>query len=232
MKKLVIVLVFGVLLLMLTGAYFQRHALACELLPMMDYKQIDSQVFVGHDIAPERIDELSRQVRSASQRVTAVYGAPNSKPRIFITSEAETATKWGANDTASMHRLPWRSCIVVGPNEQNVDVITHEWLHAEIQHRVGFWRFMTEIPVWFDEGAALTLDYREPYLPKNIDWSNEEKLAVLSMKKGRDFFSGDLRKNYQAARMAVDPLIQNETFFHDLERISNGESFEAVFLRP
>lgn len=230
MKKLFFAFITGLLLLALIGSYFQRQALACELLPVMGLQQIDDQVYIESDIASERMGDLSKQVSSASQRITDVYGTPESKPRILITSNANTAAKWGANDTASMHRLPWGSCIIVGPKGQNIDVIAHEWLHAEIQHRVGFWRFMTEIPIWFDEGAALTLDYREPYLPKNINLSDEDVLAVHSLTKGREFFAGDIRSNYQAARMAVVPIIRNENFFDDLERIAKGESFEAVFL--
>ncbi|MDZ7923630.1 MAG: hypothetical protein U5M23_06135 [Marinagarivorans sp.] len=79
-------------------------------------------------------------------------------------------------------------CIIIGPQGQNVDVIAHEWLHAEIQHRVGFFRFLKEIPVWFDEGAALTLDYREPFLPENIDLPVEDVTAVKKLKSGKSFF--------------------------------------------
>ncbi|MEM7055165.1 MAG: hypothetical protein AAF446_11580, partial [Pseudomonadota bacterium] len=73
-------------------------------------------------------------------------------------------------------------------------------------------------------------DYREPFLPENIDLSEENVNAVQRLGSGRDFFSGDIRQNYQAARMAVTPLIQNDSFFADLDRIANGESFDRVFL--
>lgn len=232
MKNLFFVFITALLVLALTGSYLQRHALACELLPVMGYQKLDSEVFVAGDIAPERQQDLLQAVRAASQRIADVYGPPESKPRFFITSDPKIAAKRGANETASMHRLPWRSCIVVGPYGQNVDVISHEWLHAEIQSRVGFLRFITEIPIWFDEGAALTLDYRKPYLPENIDVSEEALRGVYSLRNSVDFFTGDVRKNYQAARLAVGPLIRNEVFYSDLERISNGAPFESVFFMP
>ena len=231
MKKVVVGIASGIFLLMLCGAFFQRHALACEFIPVMGYQQIHREVFVGSDLSYEHFEELVQRITSASQRITDVYGIPVSKPRIFITSDAETAAKWGANEIASMHRMPWRSCIVIGPKGQNINVISHEWLHAEIQHRVGFWHILTEIPVWFDEGAALSLDFRRPFLPENINFSSKKIIAVQNLRSAGEFFSGNIQGNYQAARMAVSPLIRDKSFFEDLERVSDGESFETVFLK-
>ena len=121
--------------------------------------------------------------------------------------------------------------MIIGPEGQNTDVIAHEWIHAEIQERVGFSRYQAEVPVWFDEGAALTLDYRTPYLPENIHLTEQDFNKVKQLKSATVFFSGDIIKNYKAARMAVIPLIHTESFFEDLERISRGETFEQVFLR-
>jgi hypothetical protein len=165
--------------------------------------------------------------------ILGVYWGYFSKTRTCLrfTSITKLSADWGANETASMHRMPWRSCIVIGFKGQNTDVISHEWLHAEIQHRIGFIRFLTEIPVWFDEGAALTLDYRKPFLPENIDLTDVDVAAVKKLKSGRQFFSNNIRQNYQASRLAVEPLIRSEKFFEDLEKIASGESFENVFLK-
>jgi hypothetical protein len=172
-RKSGIVIFILVLSLVFTGAFFQRHALACDLLPILNYQQINSGVFIADDVSEPNANIISELVESASERISHVYGKPISTPRFVITADIHSAADWGANETASMHRMPWRSCIVIGPKGQNTDVISHEWLHAEIQHRIGFIRFLTEIPVWFDEGAALTLDYRKPFLPENIDLTDE-----------------------------------------------------------
>lgn len=231
-RKFAFALLSVCLTFMLIGAFFQRHALACDMLPLMPYYQVDDKVFLASDIPNERISELSQIVDSARQRLTGVYGKPIAKPWILITSDAETTRKWGANETGAMHRMPWCSCIIIGPNGQNVDVIAHELLHAEIQKRVGLWRFLREIPVWFDEGTALTLDYREPFLPENIDLHEEKIIGVQLLESHKDFFSGNIRENYQAARMAIIPLVIEGRFYDDLERIKSGEAFQMVFKNP
>ena len=230
MKKFSIGILLGLMLFVVAGIFVQRHAFACQLLPFLNYTQIHDRMFVDSELSSARSAELLQMMVSARQRMGDIYGSPDSEPRILMVPDAETAHRWGANETASMHRAPWGACIVVGPKGQNVDVLAHEWMHAEIQHRVGLLRFLREIPVWFDEGVGLTLDYREPFLPLNIELSDAEIKAVQRLESGREFFSGDIRQNYQAARMAVIPLIQNDRFYADLERIAKGETFEHVFL--
>lgn len=162
-RKFTIRILITIVTLIFIGAVFQRHALACELLPVMNYQQINSEVFHDADMSEEEIEAIKGLIESALERIDFVYGSSESRPRLLITSNDQMAAKWGANETASMHRMPWRACIVIGPEGQNVDVIAHEWLHAEIQQRVGFFRLLTEVPTWFDEGAALTVDYRAPF---------------------------------------------------------------------
>lgn len=217
--------------LMTAAVFTKRHAFACEFLPLIGYTQLDNQLFIAPDGSPSQFEDVLNLLSSAESRIGEVYGQPDSKPIFLIAADAETARRWGANETASMHRQPWGSCIIIGPEGLNVDVIAHEWLHAEMQHRVGFWRFLKEIPVWFDEGAALTLDYREPFIPGNIALSGQKIIEVQHRVNARAFFSGDIRENYQAARMAVIPFITKETFFQDLQRIADGETFDVVFLK-
>lgn len=231
MRNFAIGILITAAIIVFSGIFFQRHALACELLPALNYQQVEEEVFVDADFSKGEAQTIISLIESASQRIGALYGDTESAPRLFVTSSPLIAARWGANKTASMHRMPWRSCIVIGPEGQNVDVIAHEWLHAEIHQRVGFRRLLMEVPTWFDEGAALTVDYRAPFLPENINLSESEVEGVQALASGRAFFSGDIRANYQAARMAVLPLIAAESFYDDLELIARGESFENVFLK-
>jgi hypothetical protein len=224
-------MIFGLVLFIGTGTFMTRHALACELVPQLgSYTSITADAHAAPGLDSVQFEHFSDLLNSARERIGERYGPTQSRPRLIVTDDPVTARRWGANETASMHRLPWRACIVIGPMGLNVDVVAHEILHAEIQHRVGFWRLLRDIPVWFDEGAALTVDYRAPFLPENIELNAEQIEAVMDLVSARSFFSGQVRQNYQAARLAVIPLIDNESFYEDLERIADGASFDEVFL--
>jgi len=204
----------------------QHPGVACAQLPAEA-----GPVYADGPVPPAVVERIEHHAERAAARIEATFGAPRSRPRILVVADAEAAAAWGANGTASMHRAPWGSCIVLGPEGRSVDVIAHEWLHAEIQHRVGFWRFLREMPTWFDEGAALLVDHREPYRPGNIDLPEHSIEAMRDLDRGSEFFAGDVRTHYQAARLAVEPLIRAETFFDDLERVGAGEPFDEVFGR-
>lgn len=224
-------LIFAAIFLVLgaIGLFANRYALACEMSPLLGYQQISDQVYVHNSSEKADLGNINQLMNAASARITGMYGPPISQPAVIITTTKSEAVKWGANETASMHRLPGRSCIVIGPEGLNTDVLAHEWLHAEIQHRVGFLRTLTEIPVWFDEGAALTVDFRSPFLIENINSDVTKIAGVQLLTRGKNFFSGSIRENYQMARVAVSSRIEPATFYYDLERISEGEKFEDVF---
>lgn len=231
LKKLLFVLGVGLLFAVLLGVVAKRHTLACNAPSILGYQQIREDIFAVENMPTERSTKLVESISQAYFRISKMYGEPLSKPRLIVTDDSEKATRLGSNETAVMHRSPWRSCIVIGPRGQNTDVIAHEWLHAEVEHRVGFWRFIRQIPVWFDEGLALTVDFRAPFLLENIELPQQTIQAITSKDTAKAFFSGNVRQNYQAARVAVNDLIVQSSLYQDLERIAAGESFEQVFLQ-
>lgn len=68
----------------------------------------------------------------------------------------------------------------------------------------GFIRLLMEIPIWFDEGAALTLDYRAPFLPININLAETETQNVKDLVSAKAFFSGDTRSLQPSANAIAE----------------------------
>lgn len=123
MYRLKIVVFACFLIVVLAGVFSQRHALACEAVGFIGYKQVAPNVFVSPSV--ENIEEALRSI---------LDGRP---------------------------RVGW---------------LTH-WL---------------EIPVWFNEGMALIVDHREPFLIENIDISQAAIDSVKQLKTGRAFFGGKI----------------------------------------
>ena len=121
---------------------------------------------------------------------------------------------------------------MVGPSGQNLDVVAHELMHAEIAERVGWWGRFTQLPVWFDEGLAMQVDLRPRYVLAG--GADSETKRVRALGSARDFFQADdarLTWNYAAAKTEAAlwvAAVGGDAVYGQLERIRQGKSFEAV----
>lgn len=219
-----------VVTLFVVGLFQQRHSIACEVLDSTNFEQLDSNIFVSSSIT--NVSEALNSISEGKQRVNSVFGVMQSNPRIVLVGNESEANKLGANTTATTHMYsPLGTCIVLGPDGQNEDVSAHELTHAEVVHRVGRLNHLLKIPVWFNEGIALIVDYRGPFLVENIQLTIDEVNAVKELNMGYEFFGGkEPHKNYLASRLAVKN-VKPELLYKKLERIRNGDSFENVFIK-
>lgn len=215
-------------ILFVTGLFQQRHSIACEVLGTSNFEQVAPNIFASSSIL--NIEETLASIAEGKQRVNSFFGKMQSNPKIILVGNIREANKFGANATATTHIYsPFGTCIILGPNGQNEDVAAHELTHAEVVYRVGQLTHLLEIPVWFNEGIALLVDYREPFLVENIQLTQDEINAVKKLTMGSDFFGGtETHKNYLAARLAVQS-IKPESLYMKLKDIRNGQHFEKVF---
>ena len=227
MLKIKVVFLFVVGLIFILGIVSQRHALACELIEYSSYSAIAPDVYVSPLFKDNENEQLLSLVREGKSRVDNTFGNTISTPKIIIAATNDEASEFGSNAYGRAHLTPLSQCLVFGPNGHNIDVIAHEYTHAEVHYRVGWFEHYLNIHIWFNEGVALLVDYRKPYLIANIELSETEVQAVKA--KGLNFFDGkNVIKNYQAARIAIDSL-DKSSLYNGLEKIKEGKSFKEVF---
>ena len=139
------------------------------------------------------------------------------------------AASFGSNSTGKTHLTPLGECIVLGPDGSNVDVAAHEFVHAETWYRVGWVNHLLSVPTWFNEGVALIVDYRDPFLVENIKLQQDAVDEVKSKVYGFEFFDGENEgEHYLASRLAVDK-IDHSVFYEKLAEMSSGKKFSEVF---
>ena len=170
----------------------------------------------------------------ARARIQTTFGALESKPIVVFFDDPNTFWPFKPNEYGSTNFLGSRVCVIVGAKGQNIDVTAHELMHAEIAHRVGYWRRFTQLPVWFDEGLAMQVDDRPIYTLSLSESESTTVDYVKSQQTSREFFlSSDelLTKNYASAKVVVNKWIKdlgNSAVFSRLELIRAGESFESM----
>jgi len=221
-------LFYIVLSFILFGAplYFFKGAIACEIAGPLGYKEILPNVFVAKN--DSRDVQGLEFFNYGAVRVSDMFGEMNAVPTVILTSDKNESNKFFASDTATSHFSPFNNCLVIGPKGQNVDVVAHELVHAEIYSRLGWLTQLLKMPRWFEEGVSLMVDFREPFLIENISMNKAEVEAVKNLFYGHQFYNENAFNNYRAARLAVESVDKNE-FYANLERMKKGESFDVVF---
>lgn len=225
-KQIVFKLYVGVILVgfsvSLLFGITQRYALACEFIEYSNYIEIAPNTFARSSLSTTQKNELLSIINLGKRRVANTFGDMISDPKVIIAENPIEASKFGSNDYASALLTPLGQCIVLGPRGQNIDVIAHEYVHAEVHYRVGWFTHMVNVPTWFNEGIALLVDLRPPYLLENIKLRQEEVNAV---KQGEFDFSV---KSYKAARLLTE-RVDRTALYMNLEKIKQGQAFSTVF---
>jgi putative transposon-encoded protein len=178
---------------------------------------------------------MQAQLLSDSKaRIQQSFGSLQSKPMVVFFNEPNTFWPLKPNEYGSTNFIGSRVCVIVGPKGQNIDVLAHELMHAEIAARVGYWRRFTQLPVWFDEGLAMQVDYRPNYTLSLSESESTKVDYVKSLQSSREFFAPSdelLTKNYASAKVVVNKWVTdlgNSAVFSRLELIRAGESFESM----
>ena len=205
----------------------------CAMLDVMPSTRLDDGTLVASgNLEPNQARVSQRLLLDAKGRIREVFGEPRSKPIVLLFDEASKFGRFRLNEYGSTQFIGARTCVLIGPKGQNVDVISHELMHAETADRIGFLAKFTELPTWFDEGLAMQVDFRPEYdIPAGAAVDSK---SVRELRSARSFFSSDsenLTKNYAFAKMEVASWARRvgySSVYAQLDRIRQGETFESV----
>ena len=222
MHKLKLALITGVSFIILMGGISQRHIIGCQLITPSGYLEIEPNIFFSPSINSIESDELLFTINLAKSRINNTFGNMTSSPKVIITVTENEAVSFGSNSYGVAHLSPLGQCIVLGPEGQNIDVIAHEYAHAEVHHRVGWLNYLLNVPTWFMEGIATLVDFR--YLLENIDLTQSE---IDSVKK--QTFNHLEFKHYQAARVLASGINKSK-LYENLDLLKQGQNINSVFV--
>lgn len=179
---------------------------ACALVKFAELEPLPNGTLVEQSSsAAERTTfiELESQAR---ERIKETFSAPRAQPIVVVFRDSQTFWPLKLNTYASAAFVGSRVCVFIGPQGQNIDVVAHELMHAELANRVGHWRRNFDIPAWFDEGVAMQVDLRARYNWSNQQGKSNDSGYVRQFDSQGQFNDADdkqLTRNYAAAKAEV-----------------------------
>ena len=230
------VLGLGITALAYAG-YTSPGETACALAKLAELETLPDGALVEQSSSTAERATFTELQFQARERIKETFGAPHAQPLVVIFRDSRTFWPLKLNTYASAAFIGSRVCVLIGPQGQNVDVVAHEFMHAELASRVGHWHRNFDVPAWFDEGVAMQVDLRARY-----NWSNQQGKSngygyVRQFNSTGQFNDADdkqLTRNYAAAKAEVAQwltTIGRGELYNRLERIRMGEDFDAVLVK-
>lgn len=198
------------------------------LIDYSDFRDIGAKVYLSKSLPEGAEQKILPLLENARQRVAVKYGNPVALPVTVVLGSKNEQARYGLNGPPGKFLFaPWGGYLLLDFEKANIDVTAHELVHAEIFSRVGYLRRQFEIPTWFDEGAAMQVDYRKKYTSHDaID--QDEFAQLISLDKPAKFWGSDKNQiidNYRKSKAAVAELLisTDENLYSLLEKIRHGE---------
>jgi len=222
------VLAFGHLLILPQQTY--------SLLIHFSSFQKEGKLYFSPQTAMTTRTEVSGLVIEARKRDELFWGKLESNPTFIYCDDTKSFEKYAHTGAPAVtHMTEFGSYIVISRDGEDVDVISHEWQHAELLKRIGFLNWALKIPSWFDEGLAMQTDQRPYY---SIDSLKEKTngfqnlMNIKNIRKGRDL--GMLTKEqillfFSTAKYELKQWNPEKRLSTFISIINDGGSFEEAW---
>ena len=242
-KKIILCCCISLILLLLLAAvcFFQFTPLGYRMtVPYRSsFEKAADHIYVNKNYSGD-IKEAIQLTEEALERDRAFFGelqcTETNTTFIIICDDDKLLSKLGGDhDTQTSYAK--KNYISVSDEYLNIDIIAHEFTHAELHTRLNM-KALKSIPTWFDEGLATQNDYRKQYgLDAWIEQTDNGKNTVPleDMDTGSEFYADpveDRRFYYLNAKHEVSEWMEihgQKGLLELFDNLNNGEDFNAAY---
>jgi hypothetical protein len=235
MRKQVIILIALIALTLIISLLKNSLVIVNYSIKFSHFTTTDNNVYFSPTLNKDEKDRLILLVDSAISRNNHFWGKHVSKYQIvFCSSENELKKYSHGLNTVSFSSFIG-NFIVFNQKFADINTISHELCHLYLWERIGF-RQKRKLPVWFDEGTAMQLDYRDYMYDSTIAKNYKTDPALLNIiSSNMGFYKVNWdaqRYNYIIAKCEVQKWISQNglnNFIRLVDLLGKGSEFSKVY---
>ena len=198
--------------------------------------QKEGSLYFNPKTAKPYRDSLQTYIEKGRLRLIDIWGEQQCKPLYIYCYDKASFEKYGSPfPVPALTHIKLGARIVISEEGVDQDIIAHEMMHAELYQRIGFFKWSSKIPSWFDEGLAMQNDYRNYYSEDTLKAlsDNFKNLPDLrTLETGAQFNSGSREKimfNYMTAAHEIRKWYTKEKLEKFIKAMNDGKSFEEAY---
>lgn len=205
---------------------------------LIDYSNFkkDGRIYCDAATPQKKIDSLKMLINQAAARMENFWGQKTSNPKFIYCDNEGDFIKYCVNPAApAVTYLKLGAVIVLGADAVDVDIIAHEFSHAELYERIGFYTFNHTIPSWFKHGLAMQNDDRAYYSEDTLKATSDNFKNLPDIKSftsDQQFYAGsrqEIMLHYMAAKHEVRLWYTKEKLARFCRDIQSGKTFKEAF---
>lgn len=232
-----VILIF---LLLITGTAFYLYppeiyrCLFISLSP--DFEKIGHEIYISKNTPDEIRDSVYSLIKEADNRVKSFWesGKRVGNPKIIYCHSNDALLMLSRKKSVVTYKTPINCYIIISKNSLDLDIISHELFHTEFAARIGYLNSMYEIPVWFDEGLAMQVDYRSQFSDSEYDKCKdriEGKIKLSELTTSEEFWSDNYYLHYLKSGHEINQRMKKsgkKGLKKLITSIKEGESFSTA----
>ena len=205
------------------------------LIDYSDFKK-EGHIYFNASTQNNKIDSLKSLINQATIRIGNFWGQKTSNPKFIYCDNYDDFKKYCYNPSLpAVTYSKLGAVIVLSADAMDLDIIAHEFSHAEFYNRIGFYNWTFKIPTWFDEGLAMQNDYRDYYSDDTlkVKSDNFKNLPdIKNFKSGGQFLAGShdqIMLHYMTAKHEIKNWYTKPKLDKFIKDLNSGKSFEEAF---
>ena len=205
------------------------------LIDYSDFKK-EGHIYFNASTRNNKIDSLKSLINQATIRIGNFWGQKTSNPKFIYCDNYDDFKKYCYNPfVPAVTYSKLGAVILLSADAMDLDIIAHEFSHAEFYNRIGFYNWTFKIPTWFDEGLAMQNDYRDYYSDDTLKAKSDnfKKLPdIKNFKLGGQFLAGShdqIMLHYMTAKHEIKNWYTKPKLDKFIKDLNSGKSFEEAF---
>lgn len=186
-------------------------------------------------MSEEKIENIKLYIKEAKRRSKELFGDVTVSPTYIVVEDENLLKRYKGKKNGITYNSLVGIYIVIGPDGIEENIISHEFAHSELFNRVRLIK-RNKIPIWFNEGIATQVDYRERYSKEvwNEITNNGEQIRDIKISRDKFYTKDDSTRyhNYVLAKYAIEEWYDNvgrEGLLELIKRFNEGEDFITVY---
>jgi hypothetical protein len=235
LKRIFIIVVVLMPLMTFAHYVFFPQETRCILISFSNFEH-KQKLYYNKTTTIAQLENLFRIKKVAEDKVQSFWGENALLEYTLIYCNSEKAyNKYGTAGTPATTIRKLGAYVVLSNEGVDEQIIAHEITHTILYNHIGWYKAITKIPTWFEEGLAMQVDDREKYAVDSLQVKIANGLVLLgasTIADGAQFYIGGddaITQHYVTAKYIIQEWLKTHSLKRFIEAMKSGVAFKNAY---